>query len=175
MLTKRALRLLLFMLFSSIGSIAFSQTLHGRVIDGKTREPISFAVMTLTSKLKQKQIEVADEKGYFSFVNLTPDHYSIHFTAVGYNDTTFLVSAPNNDTLINLVYFKFCQYDKSLRDKTCPVCHKKNMSIPIVYGLPYSTKGEDPTKGNGKKFLLAGCEITYCAPHWYCKRDKIRF
>jgi hypothetical protein len=175
MVTKSALRLLFFMLFNSIGSIAFSQTLQGKVIDGKTKQPISFAIMTLTSNHQQKQTEMADEKGYFRFVNLKPDHYSINFTAVGYDDTTFLVSAQNNDTIINLVYFKFCQYDESLRNKTCPVCHKKNMSIPIVYGLPYSSKGKDPTKGNEKKFLLAGCEISYCDPHWYCKRDKIKF
>jgi hypothetical protein len=66
-----------------------------------------------------------------------------------------------------------CKYEKSKKDKTCPVCKKKDQSIPIVYGLLVDTGKK--TRRKEKEFYTGGCVISGCDPNWYCKRDKRKF
>lgn len=66
-----------------------------------------------------------------------------------------------------------CKYNKSKKDMTCPVCKKKDESIPIVYGLLIDTGKK--TKRKEKEIYTGGCVISGCDPNWYCKRDKTKF
>ena len=54
----------------------------------------------------------------------------------------------------------------------CPVCHKSDQVIRIVYGYPGQKMLEDAEKGIIK---LGGCIIDPNNPKWYCKRDKVKF
>ncbi len=168
-------RSLLFILFLLPGFYTFGQIVQGRIVDGKKDKSISFGLITLSGFDKKKLVELSDVNGLFRFPCVEPGDYLITFSSIGYADTTFNKITVKTDTAILLIYSNYCQYDLSLKNKKCPACHKKNTVIPIIYGLPYSKDGRDPTKGNGRKFILAGCEISYCDPHWYCKRDKISF
>ena len=75
--------------------------------------------------------------------------------------------------VFNLVYKRNCKYDSSIKNNTCPKCHNNKKVIPIKYGLLiYMNKKHS---GEGKTFISAGCKKTCCDPHWYCKKDKIKF
>ncbi len=80
--------------------------------------------------------------------------------------------------------FKFpraekCRYAIDPYDDICPTCGKTDKVIPIYYGLqivlPPNQIRHGHIKGDGKKFIIAGCMRTCCDPHWYCKRDKTKF
>ena len=150
------------------------QSVKGTIVDIKRNKPISFAIITLTND-SVRHVEISNETGNFEFKNLTANNYEITFSSIGYQDTSFMDIYVKGDTTINLVYVRNCPYDESINNMVCPKCHNKNSVIPIIYGLPYAPNGKDPTKGNGKKFILAGCLISDCDPNWYCRRDKIRF
>lgn len=66
-----------------------------------------------------------------------------------------------------------CNYDASLRNRTCPRCRKQERVLPIVYG----TEDGDPTVPNPYpvKGYQAGMDVTGCDPNWYCQRDKTSF
>lgn len=166
---------LIFTLFVLFPTTIFGQTVKGTVLDVKRNKPISSAIITFLTKDSVRHVEFSDETGKFEFKNLSPGNYEISFSSIGYQDTSFKEIFVKRDTTINLEYVRNCPYDESINKNVCPKCHKKNAVIPILYGLPYSKNGEDPAKGNGKKFLLAGCLVSDCDPNWYCRRDKIRF
>ena len=64
-----------------------------------------------------------------------------------------------------------CSINKYLGGKICPICHKTDQSIPIIWGLPsFDLKGEP-----GIDYDLAGCTRTGCDPDWFCRRDSSRF
>jgi len=159
-----------------VHEIGSAQILKGQILHNKNREPFSSAALTLQSKDGKREVRAADTDGNFFFSKIdTSKVYSITVSSVGYRDTTFKNISVKGDTTITLVYAHYCQYDASIKNKTCPVCKRKDAVIPIVYGYPVTTHGEDPMKNNGKKYILAGCEISGCDPHWYCKRDKTSF
>jgi len=54
----------------------------------------------------------------------------------------------------------------------CPICGKKDMVIPIIYGMPDEELFEESEQG---KVHLGGCVIGSEDPEWYCKRDEIEF
>jgi hypothetical protein len=164
-----------FLLLFLLPSIAFGQNIKGSALDVQRNKPITFAIITLLSDQNIKYVEYTNERGEFEFKNIQPGRYTLQFEAIGFKDTTFFNLPMLKDTSLQLNYIRNCNFDKSIKDKSCPTCKKKNNVIPIIYGLPYSKNGEDPTKGNGKKFVLAGCEITDCDPNWYCRKDKTKF
>lgn len=94
--------------------------------------------------------------------------------------------ADESDTLLmlvdsNLVYFdEFAERNFVLPKKyvledgkaTCPKCGKRDQVAEIVYGdgIP----SEYDSDGNIKK-IGAGCIVNIISPHWYCRRDKVRY
>jgi len=170
------MQLFLIVLFLMVYSVASGQTLKGKIVDGKNNRPISWATLILHSKGGNRQVNIADLGGKFSFSRIdTSNDLEITFSAIGFRDTTFRSIAIKGDTTITLVYLHYCQYDASIKNKRCPTCKRKDNVIPILYGLPIAINNKDPAKDDGKKYILAGCEITGCDPHWYCKRDKTSF
>ena len=153
----------------------YGQSIKGKVMDVKRNRPISMATITLVSKDGARLLEITNEKGDFEFNKVVPNQYQLTFSSFGYKDSIFMNFELKKDTTINLIYVRNCPYDESINNRICPKCRKKNSVIPILYGLPLSVNGKNPTKGNGKKFILGGCEISDCDPNWFCKRDKISF
>lgn len=153
-----------------IFSHAFSQSINGRVIDGIKGSAISFAnVNLLNLSLQTLSKTVSDFEGMFKFEKLSAGEYSINISVAGYADTTFANISIKSDTTLILDLHKPCEYDKSIKNNTCPACNKKNRVIPIRYGLIIG-------EGNmGSNYFYGGCEVGYCNPHWYCRRDKLKF
>jgi len=60
----------------------------------------------------------------------------------------------------------------SKKSKICPLCHKNDKVIPIIYGEPTSQIMEKAEKGEVK---LGGCVMSKSNAKWYCKRDKVEF
>lgn len=54
----------------------------------------------------------------------------------------------------------------------CPVCHKNDQVVRIIYGYPSEKTMEDAEKG---LIYIGGCIISNNSPKWYCKRDEKEF
>ncbi|MDQ3108429.1 MAG: hypothetical protein M3R17_00920 [Bacteroidota bacterium] len=108
--------------------------------------------------------------------SLLPDTLSLKISSYYFNDTviTKIIINNNSTTTLKVNYPPYCEYDKSTHDKICPVCHKKDKVIPIVYGLLIYT-GEPGKEDEEDEIYSGGCEITGCDPHWHCKRDNKDF
>lgn len=55
------------------------------------------------------------------------------------------------------------------KKKTCPLCHKTDQVIPIIYGFPSDELFQKAEKGELK---LGGCMMEPSNPDWYCKSDN---
>ncbi len=79
------------------------------------------------------------------------------------------------------MYSVYCKYDKSAKDKKCPLCGREDNVIPIRYGLIaviVPKKGKHTLKNQNQvieEFFAGGCVVTYCDPNWYCKKDHLKF
>jgi hypothetical protein len=62
---------------------AITTTIHGTVAGFDTRRPIANATVTLSGNGITKK-SVTDQKGYFSFGQLTAGNYDITYEATGY-------------------------------------------------------------------------------------------
>ena len=144
----------------------------GQIIGIKYSKPFSTAAVLLK---KYHKITYADSTGNFTFENLTPSQYLIQVYAktkpkyVLYFDTSFIVNVQKDSTLhLQIKLPDTCQYETNRKNRRCPICHKKNQVIPIVYGLVIGELDTD-------NYFYSGCTVTYCDPTWYCKTDKYRF
>jgi hypothetical protein len=170
------MKIILPILFLMLSGSLFGQTVEGTIIDKTKNELIGYAIVRLldTSEVKTIKVTYADSNGRFKLVGTMNGIYSINVRNVGYKDTTFRNIEIYGDTTLELDIHRFCQYDASINNPLCPLCHRQDKVIPIKYGLLLSTKG-NPMKNEGKTFKAGGCKVSYCDPHWYCKRDKIEF
>jgi hypothetical protein len=140
--------------------------LSGRILDSNQKIPVSGAIVRVKPFNKTT---ISDNNGNFRIDSLPAGKYEIEISSIGYPLKSFNVEIKKDSTcFIGAVISGYCKYDASKNDMTCPVCHRKNKVIPIVYGLPVGPM-------DTAKYYYAGCETTYCDPHWYCKRDKIKF
>ncbi len=167
------MRLLITFSLLSISILIFGQTIEGIVIDKIKNKKISGTDVQLISTINMFEA-LTDNNGKFKIIGVSPGIYSIKISRIPFGDTTFHNITIKGDTKLTLDVHKYCKYDASVHNKTCPVCHKKDKAIPIMYGVPISTRG-DSTKDEGVKFVTGGCKITNCDPNWYCKRDSIKF
>jgi hypothetical protein len=165
---------IILLLFSSTLLAAQKGSLSGKVIDSGKPEPLPYTMINLNGPvakglLAQNKTIVTDKKGNFKVDSLWPGNYSIEIIVAAYPPKYFAFTIKEDSTFILTAdLYTYCKYDAHKDDQTCPVCHKKNKVIPIIYGLPI---GEMDTVN----YRYAGCEITDCDPNWYCKKDKIEF
>ena len=142
------------MIAAQKGSVA------GRVMDSRIMIPVPSAVVKLTPS---KKTVVADINGNFRVDSLPTGKYTVEIISIGYPVKSFTVDiAEDLTSILNAELSVYCKYDAHKNDNTCPVCHRKNKVIPIVYGLPIGEMDTD-------NYRYAGCEITSCDPNWYCK------
>ena len=155
----------------TINPNGFSQTgtIKGRIHDNVENQALPFANVFLVDKNIGAS---SDINGYFIIDNIPIGTYDFQIRYVGYPDSVIQNLIVTKDTIINLNinYPPPCQYNKN--ETNCPICHKHDKVIPILYGLPSKKLMRQANKG---KAFLGGCVISYCEPNWYCKRDKKRF
>lgn len=159
---------LLLPLFILYGLTAFSQlhNLSGKVVDSRIAESLSGAIVTLNYKKLQ---QLTDLQGNFLFDSLPAGNYrlKVFYASFPVKELTVTVSSNNHNNLL-IEMNPPCKYDSARKTGICPVCHRKDKAIPVKYGLPIG-------KMYTVRYYYAGCEVTYCDPSWYCKRDKHLF
>jgi ferric enterobactin receptor len=84
------------LIFVSFG--VYSQTnnsIRGKLVDSLSAEPLSFATVKLERGLESELVkgELADDNGFFRFVNLKEDKYIIRIEYIGYKTKFIEVSA----------------------------------------------------------------------------------
>jgi hypothetical protein len=112
---------------------------------------------------------ITDSNGFFSIDSIPPGTYSLISQYAGKGDTTITNIIITSDTtvIVKMNLPPICEYEKHKDDMTCPICKRRGMVIPIVYGLPMNP---DPSN-----YYYAGCIASFCEPNWYCKRCKQKF
>ena len=111
---------------------------------------------------------------YYS-LNLKPDTTEIRITTVNrYKDTIVrnVIITEDKETYLEISYPPTCEFYKSENDSLCPVCKKHDQVIPIIYG-PYASSPK--RRKNREKYLAERKWESGCDPHWYCRRDDLRF
>lgn len=81
---------------------------------------------------------------------------------------------PETPLIIKISFPPYCKYDLHRTNKICPICHKQDKALPIMYGLPIIAPEED-SSSNSPQYHLGGCELSGCDPYWHCERDNIDF
>ena len=147
----------------------FGQTgvIQGHVYDRLEKRGLAYANVLLVNT----NIGTAtDFDGNFKIDSIPIGTYDLKINYIIYGDTILRGLTITSDTIItvNLKFPPPCKYDKVRKNNHCPICGKKDKVIPVVYGYPIG-------KLDKKHYYYAGCEITYCDPDWYCKRDKHLF
>jgi hypothetical protein len=165
MRTRFLLVLLVVTLFNTIKA----QTIYGKVI-GRKGEPIPFANVVAEDTLNHimQGLAQTDVYGFYKISPINSGYYFILSYDVSYPIKKSMIKI-TGDTIININMAVPCEYDKSIDNNFCTICRSNRDVIPIVYGLLITTNGMDTT------FYAGGCIVSYCHPHWYCKRDKIKF
>jgi Carboxypeptidase regulatory-like domain len=161
--------LLLFFLFCCDAGNA--QVIAGKVIHRKTSKPVQAAIVTIEeNKANGKQHFLqTDINGRFK-ISVKPAKYRLRIQMLGKCDTV-IHSIEVKDTTsvaVEVILPPYCRYDATEKKGICPLCNKKKHVVPILYGLPAGEMDESAC-------YYAGCEITCCDPHWYCKKHKITF
>jgi hypothetical protein len=171
----------IFILLITIAKFSFAQFFYVDVYRNNKIEP--YPTLTFYDSLGNK-LAIWEGKNQpkprFKIYDIKPGTYSIRILSIGENpceniDSTFENVKLNYDSLFSfhLNIQRHCKYDSSINNKTCPICHKSKKVIPIIYGLLIQINQKQ--SNDGKKYLSAGCKLTCCNPHWYCKKDKLKF
>jgi hypothetical protein len=143
--------------------------IKGQVYDRRENKGLAFAIVSL---IETKKGVYSDSEGNFKIDSIPPGVYRIKVQYIGYGDTILksIKIIPDTTVTIILELPPLCKYDEHRKDKTCPICGKADRVVPIEYGLPV---GKIDKKN--RNVYYGGCNITYCDPNWYCKRDKYKF
>ena len=107
------LRQSIFLLFLFISVASFAGTIKGKVLDSKTGEPITGAVVTI-AKTNYKTITGLD--GSFNFKNLPDGDYSISVTMISYQSLSKEIKSKGSGTSIEEIRFSLQSTTKSLEN-----------------------------------------------------------
>jgi hypothetical protein len=188
------MKMTIILLFFSLTTNCFSQTISGKVIDTDTKKPLISAFVYLVTpdnsedmtdiyywrnyKYKIISQTKTNSFGKYSFTSLTPKVYNIvadfpmpEAKLGGYGTRQEIDS--NINIRANTNYFKTfylmvtCPYDKTKNQSFCPKCKKTDMVKPILFGLPMYNEDEHYYD----KYYLGGCILdVYCNPTKHCGR-----
>jgi hypothetical protein len=169
-------QLILLFIALTLAPLCFSQTgtIRGHLHNTNNREDFVNANIYLVGT---KTVTQSNLDGDFELNNIPIGNYELKIITVvpftGLRQDSLLVPVKvNSDTIINLSidFPPPCFYKKE--NTICPICHKKDKVVPIVYGLPRKKIMKKAKKG---KLKLGGCMASDCDPYWYCKRDEKEF
>jgi hypothetical protein len=156
-------------IFFGICQFSLGQTgiIEGKVYDTEEGQSLEFANVWLDSS---KIGTTTDSNGQFKIDSIPFGVYNLRVSYIGYPDTTIhgLNVLKDKPIKINVTLSNSCPYTYRDTSRICGICNKSDKVIPIVYGIPIG-------KLDHENYYYAGCEITYCNPDWYCKRDKNKF
>lgn len=166
----------LLLLGLTLSQTCFSQTgtIKGHLRNINNREDfVSAQVYLVDTKIRTQ----SDLDGNFKLHSIPVGIYDLKiittvFTSFSRRDSVLIPVKVSQDTVINLSidFPPPCSYNKE--NIICPICHKKDKVIPIIYGLPIKKTMKKAKKG---KLRLGGCMVSDCDPYWYCKRDEKEF
>lgn len=118
----------------------------------------------------------SDPRGNFSFSDIPEGTYELELHHYDQPDTLIsgLVLKKGETLELEIPWppVSDCPYDLNRDDPTCPVCHKQDSVVPILYGFPTEESFEAAERG---ELSLGGCEVSDCDPSWWCKRDNKEF
>ena len=115
-----------------------------------------------------------DNSGKFLFRKIATGNYTLFYKtnldSIGnYFDKShvMLVNGKTTNAILKLPYY--CSLRMDYNSNICPYCHKADLTIPIIFGLPDEITMAQAEKG---EIWLGGCiSDKYCQPKRYCKRD----
>jgi hypothetical protein len=165
-------RLLLIFVLSLLSITSYAQSLSGKVRDtliNRKYDRVLFEIKLKKINSEKEYFSTSDIDGNFRFSNIENGDYQFTINNEFYDKNLFLIKI-NGDTSLNIFVKKFCQYHEN-KTSVCPKCKSSEKVVPIFYGLTTL----DLMKKNKKKYHFAGCELSYCMPNWYCKRDRLEF
>ena len=165
-------RLLLIFVLSLLSITFYAQSLSGKVRDtiiSRKYDRVQFEIKLKKINSEKEYFSTSDMDGNFRFSNIENGDYQFTINNEFYDKNLFLIKI-NGDTSLNIFVKKFCQYHEN-KTSVCPKCKSSKKVVPIFYGLTTL----DFMKKNKKKYHFAGCELSYCMPNWYCKRDSLEF
>jgi hypothetical protein len=164
------MRILIVLLILVNHSFAQWGTLTGNIFNKQDKSPQIFGVVSVKDINKSTY---TNQYGYFIIDSISIGEHILTVNCLGCSDTIMKINVVGNDTLklSFTVPFK-CNYDKG--NKTCPICKKSDLVVPIVYGLILETRSKRRKKKE-LEFHSGGCVISGCDPNWYCKRDDKEF
>lgn len=149
----------------------FSQnygTVQGVVYDSTEKEVIPYVHIRI---IETGQNASSDAEGKFRLDKVPAGEHTLQCLFVGYSTQSKYIRIIEDSTIHVKINMAVCEHDQ-LGGGDCPECKRSDQVIPIVYGKPSRKTLKKAEKG---KVFLGGCIIQKCQPHWYCKRDSIRF
>ena len=165
-------RLLLIFVLSLFSINSYAQSLSGKIRDTliiRKYDRVLFEIKLKKINSEKEYFSTSDMDGNFRFSNIENGDYQFTINNEFYDKNLFLIKI-SGDTSLNIFVKKFCQYHEN-KTSVCPKCKSSKKVVPIFYGLTTL----DFMKKNKKKYHFAGCELSYCMPNWYCKRDRLEF
>ena len=165
-------RFFLIFVLSLFSITSYTQSLSGKVRDTlniRKYDRVQFEIKLKKINSEKEYFSTSDMDGNFRFSNIENGDYQFTINNEFYDKKNFLIKI-NGDTSLNIFVKKFCQYHEN-KTSVCPKCKSSQKVVPIFYGLTTL----DFMKKNKKKYHFAGCELSYCMPNWYCKRDRLEF
>ncbi len=146
-----------------------SGSVEGFVYDSVENQCVAFFNICIPNTLIGTS---TDTSGRFIINNIEVGEYDFKFSLLGYGCPIVrkLRIYKDSTVFIEVITGK-CKYDV-LGKPSCPICKKIDQVVPVVYGEPTNKLLRKDKKGI---IVYGGYTITNCFPHWYCKRDKIKF
>lgn len=162
---RRQIAFILLLLGLGLQTNGQTGVLVGHIIDPETNEALPGASV-FSHELGLGAY--TDEKGHFRIEDIPVGLHDFRLAFFTTEDTILqgVRIGLDSTTGLNLVFPPPCKYNNT--DGICPICHKKNKVVPIVYGLLVVKPGP-------KGYMSGGCIVTDCDPDWYGRRDKHKF
>lgn len=161
----------------AISVSVFGQTIKGKFLDLEKNQALADVRLEMKDHFSKQEIgwTTTGIDGSFSIETKTIQVLDIRLSSLAHQiDTTFQNIYANNDTSLILGISTHCKYEMSRKNKICPVCSKRDQTIPIIYGDVLLNKIQTK-RLDREKMRLGGCVVSPCRPYWYCKRDKKEF
>ncbi|RZM25400.1 MAG: carboxypeptidase regulatory-like domain-containing protein [Pedobacter sp.] len=168
-------------LLASLCHMSNAQRVFGLIFHQGRGEPMAQADVVFISESGKEFRTGTDKDGNFFFKKLRKGLYNVKVSGFAIADTILSGIAVNGDTSLTINYNVYCQYDRSAKNKNCPLCGREDSVVRIRYGLigvRVPKEGHHNSGSQNQKepdYFPGGCLITTCDPNWYCRRDGLQF
>lgn len=183
-----------FFIIFSLNSLGQTGQIYGKISDWRTNEPIPWATVTLLNPNNSICKGVyADSSGAFKIDSIKPGVYDLKVEYLGMNDSLVQKITVEDKNITNIhVVTKPCLSESI--DTICPICHKKDMAIPVFKGISdVWFKNKRTERKYKKQIKKQGYEVDIIdkkeylirvldenenkkkserCNYWFCKRDK---